>query len=127
MWYGVLGTKELLHRTYRNLEQKVLLEVSGSLLGDLPSLAIDIPVGLPEELLPRPRSPASAGEGLVHAEYCSFLSTFLWLSVMGARFPSRVFRELLFSTFPAMPEGPTSGGAPRKMMYVWALRWVGWA
>lgn len=27
MWYGVLGTKELLHRTYRNLEQKVLLEV----------------------------------------------------------------------------------------------------
>lgn len=28
MWYGVLGTKELLHRTYRNLEQKVLLEVS---------------------------------------------------------------------------------------------------
>lgn len=32
MWYGVLGTKELLHRTYRNLEQKVLLEVSGGLL-----------------------------------------------------------------------------------------------
>lgn len=32
MWYGVLGTKELLHRTYRNLEQKVLLEVSGNLL-----------------------------------------------------------------------------------------------
>lgn len=27
MWYGVLGTKELLHRTYKNLEQKVLLEV----------------------------------------------------------------------------------------------------
>ncbi|GAA6066446.1 diacylglycerol kinase delta-like isoform X1, partial [Tachysurus ichikawai] len=26
MWYGVLGTKELLHRTYRNLEQRVLLE-----------------------------------------------------------------------------------------------------
>uniref|UniRef100_A0A5F7ZGQ9 Diacylglycerol kinase n=1 Tax=Macaca mulatta TaxID=9544 RepID=A0A5F7ZGQ9_MACMU len=26
MWYGVLGTKELLHRTYKNLEQKVLLE-----------------------------------------------------------------------------------------------------
>lgn len=29
MWYGVLGTRELLHRTYKNLEQKVLLEVSG--------------------------------------------------------------------------------------------------
>ncbi|XP_016390623.1 diacylglycerol kinase delta-like [Sinocyclocheilus rhinocerous] len=28
MWYGVLGTKELLHRTYKNLEQRVLLEVS---------------------------------------------------------------------------------------------------
>lgn len=32
MWYGVLGTKELLHRTYKNLEQKVLLEVSQGLL-----------------------------------------------------------------------------------------------
>lgn len=41
---------------------------------------------------------------------------FLWCSVMGARFPSQVFRELLSSTFPAMLEGPTSGGAPRKMM-----------
>ncbi|MEE6527313.1 hypothetical protein FKM82_028615, partial [Ascaphus truei] len=27
MWYGVLGTKELLQRTYKNLEQRVLLEV----------------------------------------------------------------------------------------------------
>ena len=26
MWYGVLGTRELLHRTYKNLEQKVLLD-----------------------------------------------------------------------------------------------------
>lgn len=33
MWYGVLGTKELLHRTYKNLEQKVLLEVSGAVSG----------------------------------------------------------------------------------------------
>lgn len=33
MWYGVLGTKELLHRTYKNLEQKVLLEVSGEGMG----------------------------------------------------------------------------------------------
>ncbi|XP_029964099.1 diacylglycerol kinase delta isoform X2 [Salarias fasciatus] len=29
MWYGVLGTKELLHRTYKNLEQRVLLECDG--------------------------------------------------------------------------------------------------
>ncbi|KAG8144735.1 hypothetical protein E2320_013182, partial [Naja naja] len=26
MWYGVLGTKELLQRTYKNLEQRVQLE-----------------------------------------------------------------------------------------------------
>lgn len=37
-------------------------------------------------------------------------------SVMAALFPSRVFKELLSSTFPAMLEGPTSGGAPRKMI-----------
>ncbi|NWZ69082.1 DGKD kinase, partial [Acrocephalus arundinaceus] len=29
MWYGVLGTKELLQRTYKNLEQRVQLEVQG--------------------------------------------------------------------------------------------------
>lgn len=29
MWYGVLGTKELLQRTYKNLEQRVQLEVGG--------------------------------------------------------------------------------------------------
>ncbi|XP_069473981.1 diacylglycerol kinase delta isoform X2 [Ambystoma mexicanum] len=37
MWYGVLGTKELLHRTYKNLEQKVLLECDGRTI-PLPSL-----------------------------------------------------------------------------------------
>ncbi|XP_054946619.1 diacylglycerol kinase delta isoform X4 [Physeter macrocephalus] len=37
MWYGVLGTRELLHRTYRNLEQKVLLECDGRPI-PLPSL-----------------------------------------------------------------------------------------
>ncbi|XP_036393071.1 diacylglycerol kinase delta-like isoform X2 [Megalops cyprinoides] len=37
MWYGVLGTKELLHRTYRNLEQRVLLECDGRPI-PLPSL-----------------------------------------------------------------------------------------
>ncbi|KAG8137696.1 hypothetical protein E2320_004925 [Naja naja] len=37
MWYGVLGTKELLQRTYKNLEQKVQLEcraVKITILGD---------------------------------------------------------------------------------------------
>nr|XP_020477469.1 diacylglycerol kinase delta isoform X2 [Monopterus albus] len=37
MWYGVLGTKELLHRTYKNLEQRVLLECDGHPI-PLPSL-----------------------------------------------------------------------------------------
>ncbi|KAM6946222.1 LOW QUALITY PROTEIN: diacylglycerol kinase delta [Aplochiton taeniatus] len=37
MWYGVLGTKELLHRNYKNLEQKVLLECDGRPI-PLPSL-----------------------------------------------------------------------------------------
>uniref|UniRef100_A0A9J8DM21 Diacylglycerol kinase n=1 Tax=Cyprinus carpio carpio TaxID=630221 RepID=A0A9J8DM21_CYPCA len=37
MWYGVLGTKELLHRTYKNLEQRVLLECDGRPIS-LPSL-----------------------------------------------------------------------------------------
>uniref|UniRef100_A0A8K9URC1 Diacylglycerol kinase n=1 Tax=Oncorhynchus mykiss TaxID=8022 RepID=A0A8K9URC1_ONCMY len=27
LWYGVMGTKELVHKTYKNLEQRVLLEV----------------------------------------------------------------------------------------------------
>uniref|UniRef100_G3NM37 Diacylglycerol kinase n=1 Tax=Gasterosteus aculeatus TaxID=69293 RepID=G3NM37_GASAC len=38
MWYGVLGTKELLHRTYKNLEQKVLLEECDGRPIPLPSL-----------------------------------------------------------------------------------------
>lgn len=133
MWYGVLGTKELLHRTYRNLEQKVLLEVSGSLL----ALHVFPTLGYRALLLddslrcfPHPRPPAYL---VLAKDWCilsiAFFSpsAFLWLSAMGARFLSPVFRELPSSTFPAMPEEPTSGGAPRKMMYVWGLRWVSWA
>ncbi|NWS26654.1 DGKD kinase, partial [Polioptila caerulea] len=37
MWYGVLGTKELLQRTYKNLEQRVQLECDGVPVS-LPSL-----------------------------------------------------------------------------------------
>ncbi|KAG8456779.1 hypothetical protein GDO86_002529 [Hymenochirus boettgeri] len=37
MWYGVLGTKELLQRTYKNLEQRVILECDGVTI-PLPSL-----------------------------------------------------------------------------------------
>uniref|UniRef100_A0A8C9VXH9 Diacylglycerol kinase n=1 Tax=Scleropages formosus TaxID=113540 RepID=A0A8C9VXH9_SCLFO len=34
MWYGVLGTKELVQKTYKNLEQRVLLEFIGSRFGE---------------------------------------------------------------------------------------------
>uniref|UniRef100_A0AAY5EHG0 Diacylglycerol kinase n=1 Tax=Electrophorus electricus TaxID=8005 RepID=A0AAY5EHG0_ELEEL len=37
MWYGVLGTKELLQKTYKNLEQRVQLECDGVPIS-LPSL-----------------------------------------------------------------------------------------
>ncbi|CAJ0937258.1 unnamed protein product [Ranitomeya imitator] len=37
MWYGVLGTKELLQKTYKNLEQRVKLECDGVIIS-LPSL-----------------------------------------------------------------------------------------
>ncbi|KAK5984981.1 Diacylglycerol kinase [Trichostrongylus colubriformis] len=37
MWYGILGGKELMHRTYRNLDQRIRLECDGVRI-DLPSL-----------------------------------------------------------------------------------------
>ncbi|XP_050417388.1 diacylglycerol kinase delta isoform X2 [Patella vulgata] len=37
MWYGVLGGKEILHRSFKNLDQKVLLECDGQRI-PLPSL-----------------------------------------------------------------------------------------
>ncbi len=37
MWYGVLGGKELLQKSYKNLEQRVLLECDGTRI-PLPSL-----------------------------------------------------------------------------------------
>lgn len=91
MWYGVLGTKELLHRTYRNLEQKVLLEVRWPL----------------PDLVPPTLSPLDA---LTLALFS--------LSAMGGPSPCPASRASQSSTFPATPEGPTSGVAPKKMMYV---------
>ena len=66
----------------------------------------------------------------VHPVHLS-LSLFLFpgfplLSVMVDPSHSPVSRELPSSTFPAMLEGPTSGGAPRKMTYVLGS-WVAWA
>lgn len=40
MWYGVLGTKEVLHRTYKNLEQRVLLEVRAAEAKRTPAVLI---------------------------------------------------------------------------------------
>ncbi|VDO44313.1 unnamed protein product [Haemonchus placei] len=37
MWYGILGGKELMHRTYRNLDQRIRLECDGVRI-ELPSL-----------------------------------------------------------------------------------------
>ncbi|KAJ1353772.1 Diacylglycerol kinase accessory domain [Parelaphostrongylus tenuis] len=37
MWYGILGGKELMHRTYRNLDQRIRLECDGVPM-ELPSL-----------------------------------------------------------------------------------------
>lgn len=44
MWYGVLGTKEVLHRTYKNLEQRVLLEVRHAADCFLHCIATDVTV-----------------------------------------------------------------------------------
>lgn len=114
MWYGVLGTRELLHRTYKNLEQKVLLEVSRGPCRPL--------------LHPRPRPWASGWEE-APADGCVSLPSLCCVSAASVTDDpshSPVSRELLSSTFPAMPEGPTSGGAPRKTMYVSGC-WVVWA
>ena len=46
MWYGVLGGKELLQRTYRNLEQKVQLECDGQRI-PLPSLQGIVVLNIP--------------------------------------------------------------------------------
>ena len=46
MWYGVLGGKELLHRTYKNLEQKVQLECDGQRI-PLPSLQGIVVLNIP--------------------------------------------------------------------------------
>lgn len=37
MWYGVLGGKEIMHNTYRNLDQRIQLECDGQRI-PLPSL-----------------------------------------------------------------------------------------
>lgn len=46
MWYGVLGGKELLHRTFKNLEQRVQLECDGRRI-PLPSLQGIVVLNIP--------------------------------------------------------------------------------
>uniref|UniRef100_A0AAQ5X2A1 Diacylglycerol kinase n=1 Tax=Amphiprion ocellaris TaxID=80972 RepID=A0AAQ5X2A1_AMPOC len=42
MWYGVLGTKELVQKTYKNLEQRVQLEVRNTLRCSLTNRKLDV-------------------------------------------------------------------------------------
>ena len=46
MWYGMLGTKELLAKTYRNLEQRVHLECDGHRIS-LPALQGIVVLNIP--------------------------------------------------------------------------------
>ncbi|KAI9559041.1 putative diacylglycerol kise eta-like [Daphnia sinensis] len=46
MWYGVLGSKEWLQKTYKNLEQRVLLECDGTRI-PLPSLQGIVVLNIP--------------------------------------------------------------------------------
>lgn len=46
MWYGVLGGKELLQKSYKNLEQRVLLECDGTRI-PLPSLQGIVVLNIP--------------------------------------------------------------------------------
>ncbi|KAK6052153.1 diacylglycerol kinase accessory domain protein, partial [Cooperia oncophora] len=47
MWYGILGGKELMHRTYRNLDQRIRLECDGVRI-ELPSLqGLYFPIFIP--------------------------------------------------------------------------------
>lgn len=87
MWYGVLGTKELLQRTYKNLEQRVQLEVRG-------------------------RGEQGWGRGAGGA--ASPPGSALSCSAMAC--PSRcpACRASLSSTSPATPGASTSGEAPRR-------------
>ena len=46
MWYGVLGSKELIHKTHKNLEKKVQLECDGQRI-PLPSLQGIVVLNIP--------------------------------------------------------------------------------
>lgn len=46
MWYGVLGSKQLLQKTYKNLEQRVQLECDGQRI-PLPSLQGIVVLNIP--------------------------------------------------------------------------------
>lgn len=96
MWYGVLGTKELVQKTYKNLEQRVQLEVRSTCESE------------------------RAASGNQNAISCFFSqhrrpSLFLFSVTV---FPClcRVCRAWLCSTSPATRVASTSGEAPRRIM-----------
>lgn len=90
MWYGVLGTKEVLHRTYKNLEQRVLLEV-------------------------RPAEAKHTPTILIFMSACCSNSHYLVASVTGGRSLCPACRASLCSTSPVTEEEPTFGEEPKRM------------
>lgn len=85
MWYGVLGTKELVQKTYKNLEQRVQLEVKKDQLLQQIKASFDLALSPPP------------------------------LSATAFPCPCRACRAWPSSTFPATPVGSTSGAAPRRI------------
>ena len=68
MWYGVLGGREIYHRTFKNLEQRVRLECDGQLI-PLPNLQ-----GVAVLNIPR------LGPSMAAFDYCVTLTSFTFLT-----------------------------------------------
>lgn len=50
MWYGVLGGKEMINQTFKNLDQRVLLECDGQRI-PLPSLQGIVIMNIPRSVV----------------------------------------------------------------------------
>lgn len=111
MWYGVLGTKELVQKTYKNLEQRVQLEVKSRRTWTHTQRF-------------------SLGKQMSVSWFLQTCWVFLVLkrllssvhSVTGFPCLCRVCRAWLSSTSPAMQAVSTSGEAPKRTMWVLSNR-----